>query len=291
MVKNYFLKMFAGIAFLGLLTACNTTSDPTESVPNPDSGPPPKKVLAKVTANNVSQEEYVTTAGTGDLQTAVFKDESTSSSAYYTGTVSYTNKNITKIKFVSSATSSLAYEFNIVPDDTGKKIYNATSTATGATPSVSVVSDYAFTYDSVTSKLTKILEKRKEGGISAYNSFIDYSFVYNGNNVIQVVCSKGILDINGNPNMTTATVSKYSFQNYDAQKSPYSTLPSVYFIARSLITPINFYKISPNNPTSMFIELPSPAAPVNTAQSYSYDNQGYVVVEKNKNVTFTYKNL
>lgn len=283
--------MFAGIAFLALLTACNTTSDPTESIPNPDDGPPPKKVLAKVTSNNVSQEEYTTLAVTGDLQAAVSKDEFASGSAYFTGTVTYTNKNITKIKYVSSASSSLVYEFNIVPDDTGKKIYNATSTATGATPSASVVSDYAFTYDSVTNKLTKILEKRKEGGISAYNRFIDYSFVYNGNNVIQVVCSKGLLDINGNPNMTTAVISKYSFQNYDAQKSPYSTLPSVYFITRSLISPVNFYKISPNNPTSMFIELPSPAAPVNTAQSYSYDNQGYVVVEKNQNMAFTYKNL
>ncbi|CAI8835167.1 hypothetical protein [Chryseobacterium sp. IT-36CA2] len=291
MVKNYFFKMFAGIAFLGLLTACNTTSDPTESIPNPDDGPPPKRVLAKVSSNNVSQEEYTTIAVSGDLQTAVSKDEFASGGAYFTGTVTYTSKNITKIKYVSTASSSLVYEFNIVPDDTGKKIYNATSTATGATPSASVVSDYAFTYDSVTSKLTKILEKRKEGGISAYNRFIDYSFVYNGNNVIQVVCSKGLLDINGNPNMTTAVVSKYSFQNYDAQKSPYSTLPSVYFITRSLISPVNFYKISPNNPTSMFIELPSPAAPVNTAQSYSYDNQGYVVVEKNQNMTFTYKNL
>ncbi len=290
MVKNYFLKMFAGIAFLGMLTACNTTSDPTESIPNPDDGPPPKKVLAKVSSNNISQEEYATTAGTGDLQTAVSKDES-AAGAYYTGTVTYTNKNITKVKYVSSAASSLVYEFNIVPDATGKKIYNATSTGTGATPSVSVMSDYAFTYDSVTNKLSKILEKRKEGGISAYNRFIDYTFVYNGENVIQVVCSKGILDINGNPNMSTAVVSKYSFQNYDAQKSPYSTLPSVYFITRSLINPAQFYKISPNNPTSMFIELPSPAAPVNTAQSYSYDNQGYVVVEKNQNLTFTYKNL
>ncbi|WP_431611624.1 hypothetical protein [Chryseobacterium sp. 'Rf worker isolate 10'] len=291
MVKNYFLKMFAGIAFLGLLTACNTTSDPTESIPNPDDGPPPKRVLAKVSSNNVSQEEYTTMAVTGDLQTSLSKDEFAAGSAYFTGTITYTNKNITKVKYVSSAASSLVYEFNIVPDATGKKIYNATSTATGATPSVSVVSDYAFTYDSVTSKLTKILEKRKEGGISAYNRFIDYSFVYNGNNVIQVVCSKGLLDINGNPNMTTAVVSKYSFQNYDAQKSPYSTLPSVYFITRSLMSPVNFYKISPNNPTSMFIELPSPATPVNTAQSYSYDNQGYVVVEKNQNMTFTYKNL
>ncbi|WP_288446297.1 hypothetical protein [uncultured Chryseobacterium sp.] len=291
MVKNYFLKMFAGIAFLGLLTACNTTSDPTESIPNPDDGPPPKKVLAKVSSNNVSHEEYTTLAVTGDLQAAVSKDEFASGNAYFTGTVTYTNKNITKIKYVSSASSSLVYEFNIVPDATGKKIYNATSTATGATPSVSVVSDYAFTYDSVTSKLTKILEKRKEGGISAYNRFIDYSFVYNGNNVIQVVCSKGILDINGNPNMSTAVISKYSFQNYDAQKSPYSTLSPVYFITRGLISPINFYKISPNNPTSMFIELPSPAAPVNTSQSYSYDNQGYVVLEKNQNMTFTYKNL
>ncbi len=291
MVKNYFLTMFAGIAFLGLLTACNTTSDPTESIPNPDDGPPPKKVLAKVSSNNVSQEEYTTLAVTGDLQVAVSKDEFASGSAYFTGTVTYTNKNITKIKYVSSAASSLVYEFNIVPDATGKKIYNATSTATGATPSVSVVSDYAFTYDAVTSKLTKILEKRKEGGISAYNRFIDYSFVYNGNNVIQVVCSKGILDINGNPNMGTAVISKYSFQNYDAQKSPYSTLSPIYFITRGLMSPVNFYKISPNNPTSMFIELPSPATPINTAQSYSYDNQGYVVLEKNQNMTFTYKNL
>jgi len=290
MVKNYFLKIFAGIAFLGLLAACTTTSDPIESIPNPDDGPPPKKALAKVSANNISQEEYVTAAVTGDLQTAVSKDES-APGAFYTGTVTYTNKNITKIKYVSSAASSLVYEFNIVPDATGKKIYNATSTTTGATPSVSVISDYTFTYNPTTNKLTKILEKRKEGGISAYNKFIDYSFVYTGDNVIQVVSSKGLLDINGNPNMGTAVVSKYSFQNYDAQKSPYSTLSPVYFITRSLINPAQFYKISPNNPTSMFIELPSPAAPVNTAQSYSYDNQGYVVVEKNQNVTFTYKNL
>jgi len=290
MVKNYFLKMFAGIAFLGLLAACNTTSDPTESIPNPDDGPPPKKVLAKVSANNTSQEEYATAAVTGDLQTAVSKDES-ASGAFYTATVTYTNKDITKIKYVSSATSSLVYEFNIVPDPTGKKIYNATSTATGATPSASVISDYTFTYNATTNKLTKILEKRKEGGISAYNKFIDYSFVYNGENVIQVVCSKGILDINGNPNMGTAVVSKYSFQNYDAQKSPYSTLSPVYFITRSLINPAQFYKISPNNPTSMYIELPPPAPSVNTAQSYSYDNQGYVVVEKNQNAVFTYKNL
>lgn len=282
--------MFAGIAFLGLLAACNTTSDPTESIPNPDDGPPPKKVLAKVSANNTSQEEYATAAVTGDLQTAVSKDES-ASGAFYTATVTYTNKDITKIKYVSSATSSLVYEFNIVPDPTGKKIYNATSTATGATPSASVISDYTFTYNATTNKLTKILEKRKEGGISAYNKFIDYSFVYNGENVIQVVCSKGILDINGNPNMGTAVVSKYSFQNYDAQKSPYSTLSPVYFITRSLINPAQFYKISPNNPTSMYIELPPPAPSVNTAQSYSYDNQGYVVVEKNQNAVFTYKNL
>ncbi len=282
--------MFAGIAFLGLLAACNTTSDPTESIPNPDDGPPPKKVLAKVSANNTSQEEYATAAVTGDLQTAVSKDES-ASGAFYTATVTYTNKDITKIKYVSSVTSSLVYEFNIVPDPTGKKIYNATSTATGATPSASVISDYTFTYNATTNKLTKILEKRKEGGISAYNKFIDYSFVYNGENVIQVVCSKGILDINGNPNMGTAVVSKYSFQNYDAQKSPYSTLSPVYFITRSLINPAQFYKISPNNPTSMYIELPPPAPSVNTAQSYSYDNQGYVVVEKNQNAVFTYKNL
>ncbi|WP_300691449.1 hypothetical protein [Chryseobacterium sp.] len=290
MVKNYFLKMFAGIAFLGLLAACNTTSDPTESIPDPDPGIPPQKVLTKISVNNVSREEYMTTPVTGILQQSVFKDESaTNVSAYYTGTVTYTDKNITKVKFVSSATASLAYEFNIIPDGTGKKIYNATCTGTGTTPALSHVSDYTFSYDVATDKLTKILEKRKAGGISAYNRFIEYAFVYTGNEVFQVVCTKGILDINGAPEQGTATVTKYNFQNYDGKKSPFSTLPSTYFIMQGLIDPINFYRLSPSNPTSMYIQTPSSST--NTAQSYSYDNQGYPVIEKNQNLTYSYKNL
>ncbi|AZA81696.1 hypothetical protein C1637_03725 [Chryseobacterium lactis] len=296
MVKNYFLKMFAGIAFLGLLASCNTTADPIESVPNPDGGPPPQKVLTKVSVNNVSQEEYFTTADV--LDQAVFKDNSLNAgNANYTATLTYINtttnpkikKEISKVKFVSSASSSLKYDFDITPDGNGK-IYNATLIATGATPGVSYLSDYTFTYEATTGKLSKILEKRKEGGISAYNKFIEYAFTYTGENIIQAVCSKGILDINGNPNMTTATKSKYSFQNYDSQKSPFSTLPKTYFLMLSLIDPINFYKACPNNPTSMFIEIPTKPS-VNTAQSYSYDNQGYPAVEKNQNVSFTYKTL
>ncbi|MGH1518915.1 hypothetical protein [Chryseobacterium sp. JK1] len=290
MVKNYFLKMFAGIAFLGLLAACNTTSDPTESIPDPDPGIPPQRILTKVNINNVSSEEYVTTAGTGTLQQGIFRDESaTGVTAYYTGNVTYTQKNITKIKFVSSATASLAYEFNIVPDGTGKKIYNASCTATGATAAVSHISDYAFTYDATTDKLTKILEKRKAGGISAYNQFIEYVFTYTGNEIFQVTCSKGILDNNGAPDMTTAKVTKYNFQNYDGRKSPFSTLPSLYFLTQGLMNPANFYKMSPSNPTSIYIQTPTSAT--NTSQSYSYDNQGYPTLEKNQNVTYFYKNL
>ncbi len=288
MVKNYFFKMFAGIAFLGMLVSCNTTSDPMESIPDPDQGPPPQKVLSKISVDNVIQEEYTTTAITGALEQAVFKDTN-AANAYYTGNVTYTDKNITKVKFVSPAAGSLAYEFDVVPDSSGKKIYNASCTATGATTAASHISDYSFTYDATTNKLTKILEKRKAGGISAYNMFIEYAFIYEGENVFQVVCSKGIFDINGDPNLGTAVVTKYSFQNHDGRKSPFSTLPSTYFILQSLINPANFYKISPSNPTSMYIQMPSSS--VNTAQSYSYDNQGYPSFEKNQNMTYTYKNL
>ncbi|REC48958.1 hypothetical protein [Chryseobacterium pennipullorum] len=289
MVKNYFLKMFAGIALLGLLASCNTTSDPTESIANPDEGTPPPKVLSKVTVNSVAQEEFVTT-NAGVLEQAIFKDEK-AGNAYYTGVLTYnTDKQISKIKFTSTASASLKYDFDITPAADGK-IYNASCIGTAPTPGASHISDYTITYDQTTQKMTKILEKRKEGGISAYNRFVDYAFIYSGENISQVICSKGILDINGAPNMGTAVQTKYSFQNYDAQKGAYSKLPKTFLIIRSLIDPVNFYKASPNNPTSMYIQMPPPAASVNTAQSYSYDKEGYPAVEKNQNVTYTYKNV
>ncbi len=286
--------MFAGIALFSALASCNTTADPTESVPNPDTGPPPAKILTTVSVNNVSQEEYVSTAGIVDQ--VIYKDgTSGAGNANYTASVSYTTganntkKDIKSINFVSSSSGSFKYVFDITPDSSGK-IYNATCTATNSNPGLSYLSDYTFTYEATTGKLSKILEKRKEGGISAYNKFIEYAFTYSGQNIFQVICSKGILDINGNPNMGTATQSKYSFQNYDSYKSPFSTIPKTFLIMRSLIDPSHFYKVSPNNPTSMYIEIPSTPA-MNTSQSYSYDNQGYPTVEKNQKVAYTYKNL
>ncbi|TLX27181.1 hypothetical protein FE904_02000 [Chryseobacterium indologenes] len=294
MAKNYFLKMLAGIALMGILASCNTTADPTESGSNPDPGVPPPKILEKISVNAVAQEEYISTEGI--LEQAVFKDEaSTANGASYTATLSYTlgadnkKKDVKTISFVSSSSASLKYVFDITPDSKGK-IYNATGIATNPNPGLSYISDYAFTYDPANGKLTKILEKRKEGGISAYNKFIEYAFTYNGENIFQAICSKGILDINGNPNMGTAVQSKYNFQNYDNNKSPFSTLPKTFSIIRSLIDPVNFYRASPNNPTSMYIEIPSKPT-VNTAQSYSYDNQGYPTVEKNQKVAYTYKNF
>ncbi|MBV8324682.1 hypothetical protein [Chryseobacterium sp.] len=287
MVKNYFLKMFAGAALLGLLASCNTTNDPTESIPNPDAGPAPKKVLDKINMNGTSQEQYVTST-TGVLEQAIYKDENTS--AYYIGTVTYnTNKAITKINFVSQTPGSMAYQFDMTPDINGR-IYNASCTATGTTNGTSYISDYAFTYD-LTGKLTKILEKRKAGGISAYNVFIENVLSYSGNNISKVVSSKGILDINGDPEMGTAVQTMYSFQNYDSYKSPFSTLPKTFFIIRSIMNPVNFYRVSPNNPTSTYIQPPSPAPAVNTIQSYNYDNEGYPIAEKNQKLTYTYKTL
>lgn len=286
--------MCAGIAIFSLLASCNTTQDPTESVPNPNDGPATPKVLSKVTMDTNLYEEYTST-NTGVLQQVVYKDEK-ATNAYYTGVLTYTNdssdnskKNITKVKFTSSASASLAYSFDIVPGEKGK-ISTASCIGTGATPGVSYVSDYAFTYDA-TDKITKILEKRKEGGISAYNKFIEYTFVYAGDNIFQAICIKGILNTAGAPEMTTAVTTKYSFQNYDTKKSPFSMLPKNYFIIRSLVDPSNFYKLSPNNPTSMYFDMPPPATSINTGQSYSYDNQGYPLIEKNQKITFTYKNL
>ncbi|KFF75053.1 hypothetical protein HX13_07335 [Chryseobacterium sp. P1-3] len=152
MAKNYFLKIFAGFALLGLMASCNTTSDPTESIPNPDEGAPPQKILSKVSVNASSEEEFVTTAGV--LEKAVFKDE-VNTNANYTGTVTYTNKKITNIKFVSTASTSMNYTFDITPDGKGN-IYNASCVATSVNAGAAYVSDLAFTYDTA-GKLTKVL--------------------------------------------------------------------------------------------------------------------------------------
>lgn len=278
--------MFTGVALMGILAACNTTSDPTESIPNPDEGAPPKKILEKVSMNSISQEEYITSGGI--LEQAVFK--AGNSNAYYTGTLTYnTNKKITKVNFVSQTSGSTAYEFNITPDANGM-VYNASCTATASTSGNSYVSDFIFSYN-VDGKLTKILEKRKVGGISAYNKFIENVFTYNGNNIFKVTCSNGILDSDGDPDMTTATKTIYSFQNYDSQKSPFATLPKVFFLVRGLVDPVNFYRMSPNNPTSIYVQMPAPAPGVNISQSYTYDNQGYPLTEKNQKIAYSYKNL
>lgn len=295
MTKNYFLKMFAGVALFGLLASCNTTSDPTESIPDPVGGPSPKKFVARVAMDNVTQEEYTSTTA-GVLQQITFKDDNApafnyiGSVTYQTGSSDPTIQDISQVTFMSPATGSLDYTFDIIPAEKGK-IFSASCKATGATPSLSYLSDYAFSYDVITSKLTKILEKRKDGGISAYNKFIEYTFVYAGKNIFQVICKKGILNNLGAPDFATAKTSTYNFQNYDSNNSPFSMLPQNFSLIRGLVNPALFYRMSPNNPTSMYFEMPAPTPSVNTGQSYSYDNEKYPVVEKNQKVTFTYKKL
>ncbi|PIF43454.1 hypothetical protein CLU96_0362 [Chryseobacterium sp. 52] len=291
MGKNYLFKIIAGV-FFGLLVSCdNSSTDQFE--PSANNGgnngnttPPPARVLEKITLNGAVQEEY-TLNGTA-FQKGMLRDGSTNN--YYTGTVTYINNKIGKIKFLGSLTGSMAYDFSVSEDSKGN-VYTATCTATAAASIDSFVSDYTFTYDASGKKLAKILEKRKVAGNTAYSMFVESKFTYMGDNIFKAECAKGVLTGTGDPNMATAKVTVYSYQNYDSKISPFSTLPKTFFTAWSLIRPETFYRISPNNPTSVFVMPPAPAPGVNTPMTYLYDAYNYPLSDKDQALKYVYKTL
>ncbi|MGG5209019.1 hypothetical protein ACQWU4_08720 [Chryseobacterium sp. MIQD13] len=290
MGKNYLFKIIAGV-FFGLMVSCdNSSSDQFEPSANDGSNgntpTPPARVLEKITLNNNVQEEY-TVNGTV-FQKGVLRDGNTNN--YYTGTVTYISNKIGKIKFVGSLTGSIAYDFSISEDSKGN-VYSATCTATAATAIDSFVSDYIFTYDATGKKLVKILEKRKVAGNTAYSQFTESTFTYNGENIFKAECARGTLTGTGAPNMTTAKMTVYSYQNYDSKVNPYSTLPKSFFTAWSLVRPENFYRISPNNPTSVYVMPPAPAPAVNTPMTYLYDGYNYPVSDKDQVLKYIYRTL
>ncbi|MDR2236244.1 MAG: hypothetical protein LBE92_08980 [Chryseobacterium sp.] len=290
MGKNYLLKIFAGV-LVGFMVSCNN-SDSDDFEPTSGNGgnngngtPPPARVLEKITLNNVVQEEY--TVNAGKLVTGTFRDGNTNT--FYTGTVTYNGDKISKIKFVGNLAGSTSYEFSISEDSKGN-IYTATCTAVATTAANSYISDYIITYDQ-TGKLTKILEKKKYGGMYAYTNFVQTDFTYLGNNIFKGDCTRGVLTGTGDPDMATAKKTMYSFQNYDSKISPFSTLPKSFFMAWSLARPETFYKISPNNPTSVHIAPPLPAQATHTDLNYVYDANNYPVSDKDQKLKYTYRIL
>ncbi|SHG98619.1 hypothetical protein SAMN05421866_1733 [Chryseobacterium oranimense] len=290
MGKNYLFKIVAGI-FFGLMVSCNNSSDDQFEPSANDGGngntpTPPARVLEKITVNNSVQEEY-TVNGTV-LQKGMLKDGTTNN--YYTGTVTYINNKINKIKFIGSLAGSTSYDFSVSEDSKGN-VYSATCTGTASALIDSFVSDYAFTYDATGKKLVKILEKRKVSGNTAYSLFTEITFTYNGDNIFKAECAKGTLTGTGAPNMATAKMTVYSYQNYDSKVNPFSTLPKSFFTAWSLVRPENFYRISPNNPTSVYVMPPSPAPAVNTPMTYLYDGYNYPVSDKDQILKYVYRTL
>lgn len=291
MGKNYLFKVITGV-FFGLLVSCdNSSSDQFEPSAN-DGGnngnttPPPARVLEKITFNSNIQEEYTVSGSV--FQKGMLKDGTTNN--YYTGTATYINNKIGKIKFVGSLTGSTSYDFSVSENSNGY-VYSATCTATATSALDSFVSDYVFTYDTAGKKLVKIMEKRKVAGNTAYSLFTESTFTYMGDNIFKAECLKGTLTGTGDPNMATAKKTVYSYQNYDSKISPFSTLPKSFFTAWSLLRPENFYRISPNNPTSVFVMPPSPAPGVDTPMTYLYDAFNYPVSDKNQALKYVYRTL
>lgn len=295
MKKNYFLKACCFVLF-GLLMSCdNTTADPiNNNLNNPNNpsngngggttitGP---RILEKITVNNVVNEEYITNAGF--LDKAIFKDDS-GPNTFFTGNVTYTNNKISRVKFVSNASGSLTYDYNITYDTTGKISGTTSSTTMGSITASQ--SDYTYFYDSA-GKMSKILEKKKMAGTSTYTGFTENVLTYSGDNVSKIVWTMGMTDSNGNPDISNSTSSTYNYQNYDSKINPYTTLPKTFFVVWSLFHPANFYTLSANNPAILNFVFPSPAPVITGTKTYLYDSQNYPISDQSQFQKYIYKPL
>lgn len=99
MTKNLF-KGFT-ILLLGFMFSCdNTTADPINNTPNGSNNPGSTpsitgpRILHKVVANNVTNQEFVTTGNV--LEKAIFK-EASGPTSFIIGRVTYTSGKIQKL--------------------------------------------------------------------------------------------------------------------------------------------------------------------------------------------------
>lgn len=286
------------MVLLSLMFSCdNTTADPiNQNNNNPGgsgsgssaptiTGP---RILHKITANNETQQEFVTTGNT--LEKVILK-ESGGPTSFFVASITNTSGKISRVKFGQeingTPANTLSYDFNITYDSSGKINYTTCNTGVGNVPSFN--SEYNFTYDS-SGKMTKIVEKKKSG--STYTHFTNYIITNTGDNLTKVVTETGITDPAGVPDLSALVVtSSYNYTAYDNKINPYTTLPKTFFVMWSLVHPFNFYTLSANNVTSFDIAYPSPAPVVPGGYTYLYDSLNYPVSDQTQSQKYIYKAL
>lgn len=298
MTKNNFLTGVATL-LLGFMFSCdNTTADPINNTlngpnnPGSSGGSTPTitgpRILHKVVANNVTNQEYVTTGNV--LEKAIFK-EASGPNSFLVGTITYTSGKITRVKFAQEVngtvpTNSLSYDYNITYDSGGKINYTTCATMLGTMPNFN--SEYTYTYDG-SGKMTKIVEKKKSG--TTYTHFINYNLTNTGDNITKLVTENGITSSTGVPDMSTVMSYTYNFSTYDSKINPYNTLPKTFFVMWSLLHPNNFSALSANNLVNFNIVYPAPAPAIPGTYTYLYDTQNYPVSDQTQTQKYIYKAL
>lgn len=303
MTKNNFITGVATL-LLGFMFSCdNTTADPINNTLNNPNGPGSSggstptiigpRILHKIVANNVTNQEFVTTGNV--LEKAIFK-EASGPTSFFVGTPTYTSGKITKVKFAQelngAPANTLTYDFNITYDSGGKINYTTCTTMLGTTPNFN--SEYTYTYDGA-GKMTKIVEKKKAGSI--YTHFTNYNFTNTGDNITKMITETGITNDAGVPDLSaTVLTTIYDYTAYDSKINPYTTLPRTFFVMWSLVHPINFPALSANNLQSFNIAFPSiapgVAGPIIPGDyTYLYDSMNYPTSDQTQTQKYVYKAL
>lgn len=297
MIRN--LLKGASALLLCLMFSCdNTTADPINQNNNNNNsggtgggttgptitGP---RILHKITANNSTTEEFVTSGNV--LQKAIYREDSAPNS-FVIANVTYTSGKISKVKIgqeINGAVpaNNLGYDFNITYDSNGK-INNTTCSATLGTL-VTYNSEYAYTYDG-SGKMTKIVEKKKNG--TTYTHFTNYNITNTGDNITKMVSETGLTSDSGVPDMSSAMTTTYNFSTYDTKINPYTTLPKTFFVIWSLVHPLNFSQLSNNNLTSFSIQYGSTPI-VASGLTYLYDSMNYPTSDQSQAKKYIYKAL
>lgn len=304
MIKNNFFKVVAALLLFFMFSCDNTTADPINQN-NPNNTPGGSgggttgstitgpRILHKITVNNVTNQEFVTTGNV--LQKAIFQ-EASGPTSFIVGTATYTSGKITKVKFGQElngapVSNGQTHDFDITYDASGKINYTTCQRAIGGMANFN--SEYTYTYDG-SGKMTKIVEKKKSG--TTYVNFTNYTFTNTGDNITKIVIESGVTSSTGVPDMSSVMSNgTYNYPLYDDKINPYTTLPKTFFVMWGLFHPANFQSLSANNVKSFNIVFPPvgsvPVPLVSGSFTYIYDSMNYPTSDQAQAQKYIYKAL
>lgn len=137
------------------------------------------------------------------------------------------------------------------------------------------------------------VEKKHKNASNQYYQYTMVDITYNGANIIDVTQNSAAISGGAYQALNPANAVHYKFENYDANITPFSTLPQEYLIATSLLSSRKFGELSANNPRKKSVEIGNTGVITVLSQfsAFVYDSQAFLIGDSQNVMKVYYKPL